>query len=286
MRAGSVVGYSLVPVQVLGLMYENILLLLIGSAVFFWLGALLERARIASFLKISAWILGLVLAVPGLLLILYYIHLFDNAAWFYNLRVLPYTELSGCGLGFLAGMVHSWWQPESLGEKLAVPAVLLAMVLVPFVKPLLNPLDITKLKDHCDGAVCMQSTFSTCGPASAATLLRSFGHSGSERDLAAESLTTRGGTEIWYLARALNRRGMHSIIQIQSRQDPTIPIPSIAGVLLPGHTGHFIAILSANETQVVIADPMKGKFVLNRNELAHSYQLTGFFLVLHPPTRT
>src|SRR3974377_1473563 len=95
-----------------------------GAAVLFWIGATLERRAVAATAKAALWFLGILLAMPALLFAAYYAHLFDNAAWFYNLRTISYSELAGCGLGFLAGLVHSWWQPESFGEKAVCPAVL------------------------------------------------------------------------------------------------------------------------------------------------------------------
>src|SRR3954453_6316255 len=113
----------------------------VGAIALFWFGRALEGKTSSSAVKFALWTLAMGLAVPGILFVLYYVHLFDNAAWFYNLRILPYIEVAGCGLGFIAGLVHSWWQPEGAGEKMAVPSVLLILVLIPFVKPVLDPLD-------------------------------------------------------------------------------------------------------------------------------------------------
>jgi hypothetical protein len=254
--------------------------IIIGSAIFFWLGLTLERSVKSRPVRISLLLLALVLACPGLLFALYYTHLFDGASWFYTLRTVRYTELLACGMGIATGMLHGWWQPESFGEKAIVPSALLVFVLVPFVKPLLDPLDLSRLQDRSQGEVCLQSTLSTCGPASAVTVLRSFGVDVSEKELARESLTSRGGTEIWYLARALRRRGIATKVVIGPAGDTAMPSSAIAGVLLPGHAGHFIAILNDDGAQVTIADPLKGKLVLSKTELSHYYHFTGFFLVL------
>jgi hypothetical protein len=256
---------------------------LLGASALFWAGLALERKSQSSPTKIALWSAGIVLAVPGILFAAYYTHLFDNAAWFYNLRTLPYSELAGCGVGFLAGLVHSWWQPETLGEKSVCPTVLFLVILIPFAKPLLDPLDLSQLRDRSDGGIYLQSTFSTCGPASAATLVRSFGQVATERQLAQESFTSRGGTEIWYLSRALRRRGINTAVVIHQSDDPLLPSPAIAGVLLPGHAGHFIAVLKNDGNEVTIADPLKGKLVIARSELSQYYHFTGFFLVLPRP---
>ena len=256
---------------------------LIGSAALFWLGFVLQKKFHARRGASVLWLSAVVLACPGLLYVLYYAHMFDDATWFYSLRAVPYTEVLACGLGLAAGVVQSWWEPENLGEKMVAPVVLFVLTLVPFVKPLLDPLDMSKLKDRCDGEVCLQSTFSTCGPASAATLLRSFGKIASEKELAHDSFTSRGGTEIWYLARAMRKRGVRTRVVIRPGADTAIPSPAIAGVVLPGNAGHFIAILNTEEQRVTIADPLKGKLVVASADLPHYYRFTGFFLVLRSP---
>jgi len=257
------------------------LLTVLGAALLFCLGSVLGRKTVSRPGKMWLSLIGVVLAAPGLLFVFYYTHLFDNAAWFYSFRVLPLTEFLPGGIGLLAGVLNSRFQPESLGEKLVVPTVLVVSVLIPFVKPLLDPIDLDRLRDRCDGEVCMQSTFSTCGPSSAATLLKAFGQTASEKQLARECLTSRGGTEIWYIARAFERRGFRTQVLIQAAESLSPPSPAIAGVVLPGGAGHFIAIVSATSTAVTIGDPMKGKLVVNRADLENYYHFTGFFLVIY-----
>ncbi len=208
--------------------------------------------------------------------------MFDNAAWFYSFRVLPLTEFLPGGIGLLAGVLHPWFEPETLGQRLLVPGALLVLVVIPFVKPLLDPIELSRLRERCDGEVCMQSTFSTCGPSSAATLLKAFGQTASEKQLAGECLTSRGGTEIWYIARAFQRRGFRQRVLIQQPESLSLPSPAIAGVVLRGGAGHFIAIMSQTADEVTIGDPMKGKLVVKLADLKNYYHFTGFFLVIEP----
>lgn len=236
-------------------------MLLLAGAVF-WIGT---RVRLV--------VLSIAAAVPGLLFATYYLHLFDGWAWFYNFRALPYSDLAASGLGLGAGTIHRW-----IGGKLLAPVALLVVLFVPYAKPLLSRVDLSKLSTERTGEVCLQSTFSTCGPASAAALLRSFGIAASERELAEEALTSRTGTEIWHLSRALRRRGVNSTALVRS--DGQILAPSIAGVLLRGNSGHFVAVLSAADDGVTIMDPMYGVFKLTRAEAAKKYRFTGFFLTL------
>lgn len=149
--------------------------------------------------------LGAVLALPGLLYVLYYTHLFDDALWFYRLRAAPGSEFLGAGMGLFAGALYRRMQPQTFRGKAAIPAALLLLVVAPYSKPLLAPLDLSTLSEACAAEVCLQSTPSTCGPASAATLLRIRRLPASERELARECYTSRTGTELWYVARALRR---------------------------------------------------------------------------------
>jgi peptidase C39-like protein len=259
-----------------------VLLTVLGAGVLFYVGSSLGKWAVSGLGR--GWLLltSIVLAAPGLIFAFYYTHLFDNAAWLYSFRVLPFTDFLPAGIGLLAGVLNSWFEPESLGEKLVAPTALAVLVLVPFVKPLLDPIELDRLQGHCEGEVCMQSTFSSCGPSSAATLLKAFVQVASEKQLAKECLTSRGGTEVWYIARAFNRCGFRTQVRIQSQGSLSPPSPAIAGVVLPGGAGHFVAILNETPTEVTIADPMKGKLVVKRVDLKSYYHFTGFFLVIHP----
>ena len=208
----------------------TVLFTLFGALVLFLAGSVAGKRVISRGGRIALLFLGLTLASPAFLFALYYVHVLDNAAWFYTLRALPATELLGSGLGFVAGTLNSWLAPQTFGEKIFVPVSALMFVLIPFIKPLLDPIDLSRLRDRCEGDVCLQSTFSTCGPCSAATLLKAFGQTASEKELASECRTTRGGTEIWYIARAFERRGYHTRVLIQKPQNLSSPSPSIAGV--------------------------------------------------------
>jgi predicted double-glycine peptidase len=252
------------------------------AGVLFCFGSVAGKKAVSRSRRGWLFLAGVILAAPGLLFVLYYTHLFDNTAWLYAFRVLPLTEFLPAGIGLLAGVLHSWFEPESLGERLVIPAALAVLVLIPFAKPLLDPIELDRLREPCEGEVCRQSTFSSCGPSSAATLLKALGQTASEKQLARECLTSRGGTEIWYIARAFERRGFRTHVLVQSPERLSPPSPAIAGVVLPGGAGHFIAIMSETPDEVTIGDPMKGKLVVRRAELQKYYRFTGFFLVIRP----
>jgi len=190
----------------------------------FWVGMTLQRKTQSRLLRFLFVLVGIVIAVPGFLLVVYYTHLFDSARWFYAFRTSRFSEISVCGLGWIAGSFYSWLDPKTLGGKLFWPAALFAFVSVPFIKPVVDPIDLAKLQDRCPGGVCLQTTYSTCGPASSASLLQAFGQDASEQQLARESFTSKGGTEIWYLARAFRRRSFRTNFVIQSPDHISPPV--------------------------------------------------------------
>jgi len=255
-----------------------------GAFLLFWLGRVVGDRVVAGRARFVAVAFGAAIAIPGLLFVVYYAHLFDGASWFYGFRSLPATELSACGLGFIAGLAQAWLNPAAPGRFVA-PAVLLLLVLVPFAKPVLSPLAFDRPRTPRGDGIVLQSTYSTCGPASAATLLNVLGHPASEQELARESFTSRGGTENWYLARALRRRGLDVAFEIQAADSVVVPSPAIAGVVLPGGAGHFIAILDSAGAQVTFVDPLEGKHTVETSDLRQRYRLTGFFMVVRPRTQ-
>jgi len=252
------------------------------SFLLFWLTACLTRRAGSTRNRVVLLLIALVLAIPGALYVLYYTHLFDNAVWFYRFRTLPYSELAGSGLGAIAGFLQGIFQPKGLGEKLVSPLALGTVLFIPFMKSALDPVDYSQLQHKCEGDVCLQSIPSTCGPSSAATLLKLFGRNASEEELALESFTYRGGTEIWYLARALRERGLLTDFVIRPKDRISPPVPAMAGVVLRGGAGHFIAILRDDGNEITIGDPLKGKEVVSRKDLIHAYRFTGLFLQVRP----
>jgi hypothetical protein len=253
---------------------------LLLSVALFCLFASLANRLTSRLSRTGLLILATALAIPGALFVLYYAHLFDNAAWFYQFRALPDSELAAAGLGAFAGFLQSVSLPKTLGEKLIAPIVLGVLLFVPFIKSVLDPVDYSQLQRKCEGDVCLQSTPSTCGPTSAATLLKLLGQNASEEELARECFTYRGGTEIWYIARAFRKRGFTADFVIQPPARVFPPAAAIAGVVLPGGAGHFVAIMNENNDEITIGDPLKGKRTLPRAEIANAYHFTGFFLVI------
>ncbi len=219
-------------------------------------------------------------ALPGVLFAVYYLHWFDNAVWFYRFRSWPYSELTASGLGLIAGVIQAWTIGKGALLRALMPGLLMLGLFVPYMKPVVTPLDPTTFTADFREGVCLQSTPSTCGPASVASILRMFGVNETEETLAREAHTSASGTENWYLARALRRRGFAVRFVVVEQSVVQLPFPSVAGVLLPGDFGHFISVLDETDTTYVIGDPMVGRVYVSKASIGDSYEFTGFFMVV------
>jgi len=152
-----------------------------------------------------------------------------------------------------------------------------AFSIVPLMKPIFGPIPEGTLKDTWDGKVCIQSSPSTCGAASTATILNHLGKSTTEAEIAADAHSYIGGTEAWYLARAIRARGYKAWFNFPKDNENYTDYPAIVGVTI-GSVGHFIAILSKNGDHYHIGDPLVGEETLTGKELFNRYRFTGFFL--------
>ncbi len=234
-----------------------------------------------------AWVLvgAAFLATVGLLVPAYYLHGFDRWAWYFEFRARPGTEITAAGIGMAVGIVGA------LLERYRIKAItrpfLLALlafgIAAPHLKPVFFPLSMEDaMEDRWRGEVCLQSTGSTCGPASAATLLRAEGVRVTEAEIAGQCFTYLGGTENWYLARFFHRIGFNVGYVIRDGNDTArLPVPSIAGVGTGG-AGHFIPILAATENGYITGDPLAGRQEYTKAEIGKRFRFTGFFMQIGP----
>lgn len=227
-------------------------------------------------LKIRVWLVvasGFA-AIPGASFAVYYAHLFPEMAWYYEFRSIPGTELLMVFVG-VAGGFFATFLPRML---LVLPLLaVMAISVVPLLKPLIGPLALNELEDKWDGEVCLQSTGSTCGAASTATILKLLGIESTELEIAKEAHSYARGTEAWYLARAARSRGCEVEFDFRSGFSPEGGLPAVVGVRL-GHIGHFIPVLGREGERFVIGDPLKGREVLTLEELEKRYDFTGFHM--------
>ena len=241
--------------------------------------------RLPAFWSWVVWGVAIFFAVPGIIYCVYYTRLLGEPIWFYQVRTVPGTELLASPAGFLAG----WFQVRVVprlqlsqwGTRFLVPVLLGFSVALPYLKPILKkPQPVPAFRDQWTNGVCLQSTFSTCGPASAATALNQLGIKVSEQELARAAYTSASGTENWYLARALRRHGMQTAFLFSKTLDT--PLPAVIGVRLKNsaNSGHFIALLDKQGSKFILGDPMEGRLTSTLAELADEYEFTGFILSL------
>lgn len=215
-------------------------------------------------------------AIPSILFAVYYLHVLPEQAWFYTLRSWSGSEFLVIFLGCAAGAA------ASLLPRLLLIVPLFALIgvgVVPYLKPLIGPLPDSEFRDLWQGDICLQSTASTCGAASVATILRRLGVRTSEREAARAAFSYAGGTEAWYLARYARNKGLVPRFDFRRTFSPDAGFPAIVGVRI-GSVGHFIVVLDISDGQVTFADPLGGQERIPFSEFERRYKFTGFHLVI------
>ncbi len=215
-----------------------------------------------------------IIALPGASFAFYYTHLLPETAWYYTFRSIAGTEFLLLPLGAAAALLATFLPRPLLLLPLLGTAT---FAIVPFLKPLVAPIDLDTLRDRWDGPVCMQSTPSTCGAASSATIFRHLGIQITEREFARAAHSYSRGTEAWYLARAARAHGVDTHFHFADGFSPDSGLPAIVGVRLGG-IGHFITILGEEGEKYIVADPLRGRELLDPAQLFDHYKFTGFHL--------
>jgi Peptidase C39 family len=233
--------------------------------------------RPRSFPKRLLW-LGIltILSLPALGFALHYLHLWREREWFYELRSWPGSEFLAVFLGAAGGACAAVLPRPALGLVLLGT---LGLAILPHVKPLIGPLPDEAFRVASPDVVCMQSTPSTCGPASVVNILRHLGVESTEREVARAAFTYSGGTEAWYLARYARHRGLSARFDFRKSFAPEAGLPALVGVRL-GSAGHFIAVLQVQNDQVSYVDPLRGAHRCSSAEFRSRHLFTGFHLVM------
>jgi predicted double-glycine peptidase len=224
--------------------------------------------------RVGAFLLSGILSIPSILFAAYYLHVLPEAAWFYELRSWPRSELLAVFLGIAGGITTTFLPRFLLILPLGGTIVTLS---VPYLKMALAPLKAEELRERWEGSVCLQSSESTCGPASAATILRFLGEDASEREIARAAFSTSRGTEAWYLARYLRKRGLSAKFDFRPTFTPAVAFPAIVGVRVAGF-GHFIVVLGIEDGMVTFVDPLSGQQKVTLSEFMKTHDFTGFHL--------
>lgn len=230
--------------------------------------------------KLIAGVLSLTLCLPGAWFAFYYLHLLPEPPLLYQLRALPGSE------GFLAifGIAAGIWR--SLLPRILKPlptAATIFVLTIPFLKPVLRPLDPAVLTEHWEGDACIQSSMVTCGPASAASIMRFLGDKETrESHLARDAWTSQSGTEAWHLARAVEKRGFKVRFSAPEGLPEAKELPGIIGTGGQG-AGHFIAVLEITGEEIVFIDPLRGKDRMSLTKFLKWHQLEPFFMSIQRP---
>ncbi|WAC21556.1 cysteine peptidase family C39 domain-containing protein [Luteolibacter sp. SL250] len=246
----------------------------VALAAFSMAYASLRQARTAIRARVLAILL--VLAMPSALVAAYYAGVPLEYGWYYEMRSWPGSEFLILPAGAAAGALATFL-PRLL---LALPlSALLAAAVIPYLKPVIMPLMDGDFAEEWVDGYSLQSTASTCGPASASTIARSLGMNLTEKKTARAAHTYHNGTEAWYLARYLRSRGAKVHFDFRESFSPDVEFPAVVGVKL-GSTGHFIPVLEVKGDQIHIADPLRGGEWISMEAFHARYGFTGFHMTV------
>lgn len=229
----------------------------------------------------------------------YFSNTIGESPGYAQFRVLAYSELLVCLSAPFAGVVYVWitsalsktdgkrWLKRSI--YLLCLFTVLGYTSLPFVKQLAKPRpfypDAATIGNRWVDGVALQTTPSTCGPASLATILARYGSTETEADIAVQAYSSSRGTENWYLARYAQRLG-YQYRFLTETDIAKVPTPSIIGVNInrlnragnPSRAGHFITLLDSRDGYHLIADSLSGLHRLTAEEFEQKYRYRGFVL--------
>lgn len=132
-----------------------------------------------------------------------------------------------------------------------------------------------------ENGICRQQYDSSCGPASAATLLRRLGIQADEKEMVALSLMRSSGVTVLELYRGIDAvlEGTNLQPRIIRSESLDIKPPFLAVVRRPAGE-HCVVVLKVESDAVIIGDPARGKFGMTRQDFAAEW--TGVALVIEP----
>jgi predicted double-glycine peptidase len=177
-------------------------------------------------------------------------------------------------------------------ERLAVIILMLAVVggtsVWPFLAPVFNQRQLMELVTKVDSdGICLQTTDYTCGLAASVTGLRRLGFKADEGRLAILSYCTPSyGAEPDALAAAMEScygsQGLKCVWRTFSAvSDLKSRCPTIAVIKFNAFVDHYVAVLSVDDTKVVIGDPLNGRTEMTRQEFAEAWRFCGIALTRH-----
>ena len=166
---------------------------------------------------------------------------------------------------------------------------LLKFSVFPALFPALNHNLLLHLKTKIDrDGVCLQGTGYTCGPAAAVTALRQLGLPAEEGEIAVWARTTSvAGTPPDVLAQTLRDHFGLQGVTARLRYFKTFPELKQAGLTIAvvkynSMEDHYVTVLSATETNLVVGDPLNGRVTYTEDDFAKIWRYSGVVLGRRP----
>ncbi len=258
--------------------------LALGS-ILFYIGYILSNSIKMSSVRLILTVLFLALALPGVSFILYYLHMIQEPVWYVELRSISNFEvlasLMGLFFGFAAFKKRRVFGFNLKLLNICLFVICMGLIFIPFCKPVLLPLDKSKLNNRWIDGVCLQSVGSTCGPSSFATVFLYYGISRSEKEISQGAYSCSSGTENWYLIRYARKNGLKVECMYKDTLQE-VPFPSIIGTRI-GQLGHFITVFGKESGKYIIGDSLKGRLLLSQREFDERYAFEGFVMHVTKP---
>lgn len=129
---------------------QSFISLLVLTGFLWLLGVLFSSAAKTDFSRTILFLIGCFASIPAFLFALYYFHFFDSSEWYFKLRILNHSEFLAAGVGFLGGVIRydnlvlSKRKPSSFLTIFVIGVILF----VPYMKPLLRPLNVSLLRSN------------------------------------------------------------------------------------------------------------------------------------------
>ena len=263
----------------------NIYPALISGIILFFAGVILSRNLRDNKIVFPLFFVLLLLCLPGLSFILYYMRIFGEPIRYVEFRCIRGVEILSCLWGLFFGFIYSKVMSSSGSSlfrnilEILFAFISMILILIPFIKPIILPVQPSvQFQDRWRDGVCLQSGGSTCGPASLATVLSIYGVRKSEEEIARNSYSCSSGTENWYMIRYARSLGFKVSCSKENDIDK-VPFPSIIGTRL-GKIGHFVVLLDRVGESYIIGDSLKGRLKLSREEFDRRYRFEGVVVYL------
>ncbi len=259
---------------------------LITTVVLYLLGIATARLTESKGFRILGVLVGAALALPGIFDVLYYLHIFDNMPWYYEYRMLHWSELAAGGMGFLPGFLMKYTRYGI--ERASVFVSLLLLILAvgvlsgPYLQSVIHPLNAEDVGNEWSGGACQATVPSSSGPCAVATFLRDAGVRGANEKTMVQAMYTNGkGTDPWHMGRALQKEDFDvRFVFMDHVNRLELPTPALAEVqmLEYEYKKQWITILAEIRGGYIFGDPIKGYQRMNESEIMRVYKFTGFFL--------